>query len=1022
MPVYKNLKAVRKLTNSSLTSIIDITNLNFASLSNANLEFLTNIKYDEVLNTFQVYRGTFDFVNITDKLSLTLDGIPTFTIDSLGRAEGQQLLVKVAETKRQRFTDFNDWPEIGVPGEIIYTGIQNQRPQFGEDFIGYLQSRGWVSLTEPNAAAFLTLYELAGSPPVPACPAANTGIIWVGPPGYETATVPTTQTLYYTDENCNIYDLTGGGGGGATLISITYAQLVTAIGAGTLIPGQQYLLTNYQTVYDQPDYDNSGAIKYPIVTKTGTVEPLILTATSTTTISATALSTVWPGDRIQYDWSFSFTELGLQPALGRISERITADDNNRTSYDHRAVLFKRYADTLTGCFTEINEPYPGATYRDDTPTFGVECDNMFLGGIFDGFGFDDPAFIVPNSIFGDYCESVTTGGDFYNNTIGSFDPVGLGAFCYGTVFGHWCHNNKIGDGFYNNRIFNEFSNNVIGSDFNQNDIGNGFSENLIGNRFIQNTILSNFKKNIISDSVFLSNVIDDDFLGNEITKTTFQNNSIEDYFQNNTIGDSYFSSGFFQNNQIGDSCSNNYMSNFTANQIGFSFFGNGSKFAYIDTFDGNRIGDHFEKNFAYNFYNNRIGDYFNNNGSPESKTGRVATFSSAITFPTAGGYTTGTYLDIPTLGAGIGFTVDIVVDGAGTIANFSDIVLNSQGTGYQTGNIVVIDGAELGGVSGVDDIELMIESISFVANYCYEFHDNIIGNYFQTGNQVNNLSSNKIGDYFQTNGDQNTPCSDMKNNVIGDGFKLNFVHTFNSNHIGNDFVGNTGWSKNSVFSNFISNQIGDNFQSNKMPDIFGSNKIGNAFFRNTFQGKESGDNLQYFGINPETEQNDGNVIGDYFAYNAFSSVTGKLHFTGNHIGNYFGGRLDGKSGPGNTISGGQPFADNYIGNDFFSNYIYLDGSGKAGFIGNTIGTKFWYNAIHGDFSYNTLGSFFQTNVSNGFQYNWTQYAVIGVDFTANPATHVYNPYTCNIFANSTGTLRLSYFDNLDVQIITDPDL
>lgn len=210
MPVYNNLKAVRKLTNSSLTSIIDITNLNFTSLSSANLEFLNNIKYDETLNTFQVYSGMFDFVNITDKLSLTLDGIPTFTIDSLGRAEGQQLLVKVAETKRQRFTDFNDWPEIGVPGEIIYTGIQNQRPEFGEDFIGYLQSRGWVSLTEPNATSFLTLYELAGSPPVPACPAINTGIIWVGPLGYETATVATTQTLYYTDENCNIYDLTGG--------------------------------------------------------------------------------------------------------------------------------------------------------------------------------------------------------------------------------------------------------------------------------------------------------------------------------------------------------------------------------------------------------------------------------------------------------------------------------------------------------------------------------------------------------------------------------------------------------------------------------------------------------------------------------------------------------------------------------------------------------------------------------------------------------------------------------------------
>lgn len=214
MSVYNNLKSIRKLSNASLTSIIDITNLNFRSLSDANLEFLSNIQYDETLNTFKVYKGTFDFVEITDRLTLAYDSIPTWTIDSLGRAEGQELLVKVAETKRLRLTDFNDWPDIGVPGEVIYTGIQNQRPEFGEDFIGYLQTRGWVSLTDKGDVGYLILRELDGSPPVPPCPETNTGIVWVGPPGYATATVPTTQTLYYTDENCKIFDLTSGGSGG----------------------------------------------------------------------------------------------------------------------------------------------------------------------------------------------------------------------------------------------------------------------------------------------------------------------------------------------------------------------------------------------------------------------------------------------------------------------------------------------------------------------------------------------------------------------------------------------------------------------------------------------------------------------------------------------------------------------------------------------------------------------------------------------------------------------------------------
>ncbi len=207
MSVYKNLEGIRKLSNASLTAIIDVTNLNFTDLSSATLEFLNNIEYGEAENTFVVAKGTFDFVNVTDKFSMTLDNVPTFTIDSLGRAEGRELLVRVAETKRLRLTDFNDWPDVGVPGEIIYTGIQNQRPEFGEDFIGYLQGRGWVSLTDEGGLGYFTLTELTGSPPIAPQPGANQGILWIGAPGYENTYVPTSQTLYYTDENGQIFDV-----------------------------------------------------------------------------------------------------------------------------------------------------------------------------------------------------------------------------------------------------------------------------------------------------------------------------------------------------------------------------------------------------------------------------------------------------------------------------------------------------------------------------------------------------------------------------------------------------------------------------------------------------------------------------------------------------------------------------------------------------------------------------------------------------------------------------------------------
>ena len=206
--IYSTLKGIKKVSNSSLTSLIDITNLNFQSLSSANLDFLTAINYDTENNKFSVNEGTFESVSINNNLTLELDGTPMFKIDSLGRAEGQELLVKVSQSKRRRFTDFNDWPSIGVPGEIIYTGIQNNKPQFGEDFIGYLQDRGWVSLTTPEGPYnSLTINEQIGSPLVMPTPLPGKGIIWVGAPGAENDWVPDNQTVYFTDDQGNTFDI-----------------------------------------------------------------------------------------------------------------------------------------------------------------------------------------------------------------------------------------------------------------------------------------------------------------------------------------------------------------------------------------------------------------------------------------------------------------------------------------------------------------------------------------------------------------------------------------------------------------------------------------------------------------------------------------------------------------------------------------------------------------------------------------------------------------------------------------------
>jgi len=210
MAVYSGFEDIRTLTNASLTSIIDVTNLNFKGISESTLAFLNNISYDETLNEMTLNRGTFEFVDVTDKITLLLDGTPTFTIDSLGRAEGKELLVEVSESKRRRFTDFEDYPTIGVPGEVVYTGIAGTDPIFGEDIIAYLDDRGWVSLTSLNGQSIgssVIIDVTPGTPPTIPTGASGTGVLWLGAPGYETDYEPENVVTYFTDADGNTFDI-----------------------------------------------------------------------------------------------------------------------------------------------------------------------------------------------------------------------------------------------------------------------------------------------------------------------------------------------------------------------------------------------------------------------------------------------------------------------------------------------------------------------------------------------------------------------------------------------------------------------------------------------------------------------------------------------------------------------------------------------------------------------------------------------------------------------------------------------
>ena len=335
-----------------------------------------------------------------------------------------------------------------------------------------------------------------------------------------------------------------------SLQPVAHAELLSLISTNQLAAGTMYEISDFATIYDQPDYDSEGLPKPPneIVTMTAPIEPLIVLAVSTNMISKQAWSTLYPYDIIEYDISVTETDYTQSPSLGMISWR-EDEFGNTTPYDSRGVVFKRYEDSEgSGIFTIVNDN--GFASRTDIPTFGLDCENIKLSkhNIHEA-GLDDAPFVMPNNIFGDYCESTIAQGDFFNNTFGNT--------CYGLVFGHFCRNNRIGDGCYNNQIGNEFAGNVIGLNFNNNVIGSGFANNTLADNFQSNTIGANFSSNTTAGG-FNSNSIEDDFQRNTNIGDNFSNNNIADYFQDNV--------------DIGANCTFNVIYDlFTDNTVGSSF-------------------------------------------------------------------------------------------------------------------------------------------------------------------------------------------------------------------------------------------------------------------------------------------------------------------------------------------------------------------------------------------------------------------------------------------------------------------
>jgi len=662
----------------------------------------------------------------------------------------------------------------------------------------------------------------------------------------------TTDTLFPVELSGDTYHIAYSAFTNSNYNEGTYDELYSFATGETLTAGSYYLMTDFQTCYDQPNYDVNGT---PIATgnyKTGSTEPILLLAISTTGFSPTVYSTLYPQDKISYDITWNITEVTGGPAKGRITERID-QFNNRADYDFRAVQFIRYVGYFSEQFYNGKINLDGTTGQVTTAQSGTSFTTDFTVG--DIFGVYSPGINGTASFQYYEISSIVSNVEMYvtgrtlANVSNVYYSAGIRLPNYmnpfqcnitGTTNDEFAeyytfnegdnYNTYLGDNIdYNifilsNNVFlsGPYENNTFGGNVVSNTFNNGMDSNIIGPYCQYNVITNDFDGNSVG-SYFQYNIIDCDMDSNQIGNY-FQNNMLGDAdgqdFDFNRIG-SYFTNNFltfnnndFINNNIGDSFNNNLIdSGFRNNTIVGDFYSN---LIINQSFNDNFIGDNFYDNIIPNsFYSNSIGDDFNTNTI---------------------------YFEFRKNSILNGFNLNTIgaVDNLLTFEN-NQIMNNFKGNDIQ-GNFwsnqlkTDFKGNDIFEEFGYNNIGFGCSPNSFSG---VTIHNNI-GDDFSFNTCYGSFSYNTIG-------------TDFHSNEVQDGFGFG-ASSSQGNRIGNDFIDNTigeYFYNNTIPDNFRSNEVGDSFQWNVVnTEVIGvclsTGMLYDITTVNVFKNKNGDNRLSYY--------------------------------------------------------------------------------------------------------------------------------------------------------------------------------
>ncbi len=780
------------------------------------------------------------------------------------------------------------------------------------------------------------------------------------------------------------------------IIEVTYSELVSKIDNEELTQGSYYLIADFQTCYDQPDYNYDGS---PITTgnyRTGEIDPIIVFATSNSTLDIKAYQPSYPKDIISYDISFNLTEVTNSPAKGRITQRID-EYNNKTDYDHRTVKFKRYttnflSGTINGRIIEMDEGTVTGS--------GTNFTDLTAGQII-FIESDVPRFYKITNIVSNTAMQVE-GNQYWNFTNSDgYKFFGTNKRSIAGTPGTLYYFNDVPDGL---------------------GINDGGNDMYDGGNYI-NTNLS---------SVPYTHTQMSDPPVNDNSQANINNFVMDGTVEN---GDAYFGAGsqYFTNLYPG-------LFVMTATGTELDWFeidgnigsdGNGSAdlFDYTLTVEGDsysvyckRVWDAGDPSINHIFIVNTIDENITHEAdlSTEDDYDRILNLSGVteihyLLFGLASGVkpsdqqiqeVASTYLSLVR-----GNDINGVLSTLNS--NYEDItsILPQNDQGYVS---MEYKRSNVSSETDYRELYTFDTNINFYSNndlgncalYYQEFElDFLLPNNIFTNGDDNTVDvyNNNFGDRFRNNsfGDdvidnnilgsgfnRNVFYDRIRENVIGDDFNSNVWYNdqFDYNRIGNGFSNNWSTSFDSFRNNHIGNYFADNRLSsssefsNNMVGVFTNNNRIDVYFYGNVIGNDFGNNIilnNQFILNRIQNQFQNNTIKGEFTTNEIGSV-----FTSNNLGSFFNNKI-GSNFEYNTIA--NYFQYNEIGSSFQNNtineYFGFGGGTQRGnkignaFINNNVGEYFYDNILPDNFQNNTIGNYFQWNVFNT--------SVIGTDFTVN---------------------------------------